>query len=303
MQKKTVFALLAILTITMPAFAIDLPKDATPAFSTASTAYSSSYQFNDMLEAYGLKMDPEGIADVPTSYAKLVDNKVVFNNNSAAYTPVQYHGILSAYGLVLIPEDVNAKLAGLSSYAKASGEDITFGKTSTAYSRAEWSTILGAYSHPIVPTTVVTAAPEPGDADGDGVTDDMDLCPGTPKGIAVGEKGCWALTNALLFDFGSANLKDESHDQLDYLKEAFDAHPDMNVTVVGHTDSTGPENYNQILSENRAKAVVKYLVNSVGIAADRLTAAGVGEVNPDFPNDTKENRAKNRRVVFHPTTM
>jgi outer membrane protein OmpA-like peptidoglycan-associated protein len=303
MQKKTLFAVLAMLVISTPVFSIELPKDATPTFEKSSTAYASSYRFNDMLAAYGLTLAPEAVSGVPTSYAKVVDDKVIFNNNSVAYTPAQYDSIFKAYGLELSPEEVTNKLGGLSSYAKVSNDKITFGNTSTAYSASELNTILSAYSLPMVEVVAVAAAPMPGDEDGDGVTDDKDLCPGTPKGIAVGERGCWALTNALLFDFDSAVVKKEAYPQLDYLKEAFDAYPDMKVQVDGHTDSTGPDNYNMILSERRAKAVMNYLVKNVGIAPNRLTAKGFGEVDPHFPNDTKENRAKNRRVVFSPITM
>ncbi len=296
MQKKTLFTLLAMvamLAISMPAQSIMLPTDATPVFSKSSTAYSSSYQFNALLEAYGLEIDPQAVSSVPASYAKVSGDKVTFNDNSIAYTPVQYHSILSAYGLLLLPEDA----AGLpSSYAKVQDDKIVLGKKSVAYNGAEWSTILGAYSLPVVEEVVVMI----GDEDGDGVPDDIDMCPGTPMGVAVSERGCWALSNALLFAFDSAVLKKENYYLLDYLKEAFDAYPDMNVEIDGYTDSTGPEGYNMDLSVRRAEAVRTYLVNNVGIAADRLTVKGYGETNPAYPNDTKENRAKNRRVEFTP---
>jgi outer membrane protein OmpA-like peptidoglycan-associated protein len=299
MNKKTLFAVLAMLAISTPVFSIELPKDATPTFEKSSTAYASSYQYNDMLAAYGLQLAPEAASTVPASYAKVADNKVSFNNNSIAYTPAQYHTILTAYGLELSPEAVSEKLGGVSSYAKVKNDKIVFGKDSIAYGGGEWATIMSAYSLPMVSAPVMAMA-MPGDEDGDGVTDDKDRCPGTPKGIAVDETGCWALTNALLFDFDSAVVRQESYSVLNYTKEAFDAYPNMKVQVDGHTDSTGPDTYNQMLSERRAKAVMNYLVNSVGIAASRLTAVGYGETDPAFPNDTKENRQKNRRVVFTP---
>jgi outer membrane protein OmpA-like peptidoglycan-associated protein len=300
MQKKTLFALLAMLAFSMPAYSLELPSDATPQFGKSSTAYSSSYQFNSLLEAYGLTMAPEAVASVPSSYAKVSDDQVVFNNNSIAYTPVDYHTIITAYGVELLPEAVSAKLGGLS-YAKIKNDTISFSNTSTAYSRDEWSTILSAYSLPPIPEAPVVMA-MPGDSDGDGVTDDKDKCPGTPYGVAVGERGCWALSNAMLFDFDSAVIKPEFNHILDYTKEAFDAYPDMNVQVDGHTDSTGAESYNQMLSEKRATAIMNYLINSVGIEASRLKAVGHGEIKPGFSNDTKENRAKNRRVEFTPLT-
>ena len=299
MQKKTLFALLAMLAISIPAYSIELPADATPQFDKSSTAYSSSYQFNSLLGAYGLTLEPEAVSGVPSSYAKVSGDEIVYNNNSIAYTPAQYHTILTAYGLELYPEAVNEKLGGLS-YAKVANDEISFSNTSTAYSRDEWTTILSAYSLPPVPEPVVMAMP--GDEDGDGVTDDLDKCPGTPMGVAVGERGCWALTNSMLFDFDSAVIKPEFYHVLDYTKEAFDAYPDMHVQVDGHTDSVGPEAYNQMLSEKRATAIMNYLINSVGVSADRLKAVGFGELKPAFPNDTKENRAKNRRVEFTPLT-
>jgi OOP family OmpA-OmpF porin len=67
--------------------------------------------------------------------------------------------------------------------------------------------------------------------------------------------------------------------------------------VVGHTDSSGAEAYNQQLSERRAAAVVKYL-ESKGISAGRLTASGAGENEPIADNATAEGRALNRRVVL-----
>lgn len=67
------------------------------------------------------------------------------------------------------------------------------------------------------------------------------------------------------------------------------------VSIVGHTDSVGSEAYNQALSERRAASAKAYLV-SRGIEADQIDARGEGELNPSHPNDTPENRAKNRRV-------
>lgn len=67
------------------------------------------------------------------------------------------------------------------------------------------------------------------------------------------------------------------------------------VSIVGHTDSVGPESYNQRLSERRAASAKAYLI-SRGIAAEQIDTRGEGELNPSHPNDTAENRQKNRRV-------
>jgi outer membrane protein OmpA-like peptidoglycan-associated protein len=308
MIKVKLFAVLAMFAICTSAFAIEIPKDAEVGLEKSPTAYSSSFKFNSLLESAGLKLDPKAVADVPSSYAKASDGKVMFNKDSIAYTPEQYHNILTAYGIKLSPEKVQSELGSVPSYAKVMDNKVVLGNTSVAYSKSEWETILSAYEKPMAPKPVVmkkkAPAPvvkaAPGDSDGDGVTDDKDDCPGTPRGIEVGERGCWALSNALLFDFDSAELKPEIFPVLDYTKEAFDAYPNMKVQVDGHTDSSGPEAYNQKLSERRAEAVMKYLVDSVGINPNRLTAVGYGESRPAYANDTEERKAKNRRVEFTP---
>lgn len=68
------------------------------------------------------------------------------------------------------------------------------------------------------------------------------------------------------------------------------------VTITGHTDSTGPAEYNQGLSERRANAVADYMANSLGVDRARMQVSGEGEANPVASNDTREGRAKNRRV-------
>ena len=69
----------------------------------------------------------------------------------------------------------------------------------------------------------------------------------------------------------------------------------MRVEVQGHTDSKGPETYNQMLSEKRAIAVKAYLVKE-GIDSGRIEVKGYGESDPIASNDTEEGRKKNRRV-------
>ena len=73
--------------------------------------------------------------------------------------------------------------------------------------------------------------------------------------------------------------------------------PEASISIEGHTDSQGPDVYNQDLSERRASAVVDYLV-SQGIDATRLSAVGYGETNPIADNETREGRAINRRIEF-----
>lgn len=150
----------------------------------------------------------------------------------------------------------------------------------------------------------------PIDSDGDGVPDGIDRCPDTAPNSEVDEFGCpvseiqRALEvegrytfDAVNFDFDSARLREEALPILQEVGRVLEAQSGVMVTVQGHTDATGPENYNQGLSERRAQAVVDYLVeNFAGLTASGFTVQGFGESQPVASNDTREGRAQNRRV-------
>ncbi|MGX5820452.1 OmpA family protein [Chitinophaga lutea] len=90
-------------------------------------------------------------------------------------------------------------------------------------------------------------------------------------------------------------LQPASATELDKLAQLMKDNPSMQVELSGHTDNVGSDADNQLLSENRAKAVVEYLVKK-GISAKRMKAAGYGESKPVDNNDTEEGRAQNRRT-------
>ena len=133
------------------------------------------------------------------------------------------------------------------------------------------------------------------DTDGDGVYDSVDLCPDTPIGATVNKKGCWALKGLLLFDFDKSAIKPEAHPLLDEVAIILETNPEIKGEIRGHTDSTGSAEYNQQLSEKRAKAVDKYLENK-GIDSSRWTIKGYGASQPIASNETEEGRQENRRV-------
>lgn len=101
----------------------------------------------------------------------------------------------------------------------------------------------------------------------------------------------------VFFDFDKATMKSESYVDLDRAADWLRANPDMRVEVAGHTDNVGARDYNRKLSQDRAEAVVQYLVGK-GIPSSRLRAAGYGMDQPIVGNDTEEGRAQNRRVEF-----
>ena len=98
------------------------------------------------------------------------------------------------------------------------------------------------------------------------------------------------------FDFDKADIKPESKAQLDEIAKLLTATPILKLRVTGHTDNKGTADHNQALSKRRADAIVAALVANYGIAADRLTSAGLGASIPVATNDTDQGRALNRRV-------
>lgn len=160
------------------------------------------------------------------------------------------------------------------------------------------------------------AAPEPSatpaaptaptaDTDGDGVADPADQCSGTPAGMAVDATGCVDIGKVVLkgvsFELGSATLRPEASETLRTVATAMKASPKVAVEIGGHTDSIGPADKNQRLSQRRAEAVRRFLAGE-GVDAARLTAKGHGEDQPVDDNQTEAGRANNRRVEFKVTS-
>jgi OOP family OmpA-OmpF porin len=141
--------------------------------------------------------------------------------------------------------------------------------------------------------------PIPVDSDGDGVTDDIDQCPDTIKGALVDAVGCAYKLRGVDFAFDSAELGGDAEAILDEVAERLtnESFQDVTITIEGHTDSRGDEAYNRDLSQRRAQAAGDYLA-AKGVAEDRITVIGRGESSPLATNDTEEGRAQNRRVTI-----
>ncbi|CAM3983956.1 hypothetical protein BOTU111921_04760 [Bordetella tumbae] len=133
---------------------------------------------------------------------------------------------------------------------------------------------------------------------------DMDAQEAT-KGITVHETAdsvVIAVASDVLFEFDSAELSGQAQDTLAEVAKKLNETPKQSVKVVGHTDARGADTYNQKLSLDRAKTVVKYLTQN-GVKASRMKAEGRGESEPVAPNeiqgaDNPDGRAQNRRVEF-----
>ncbi len=138
--------------------------------------------------------------------------------------------------------------------------------------------------------------------DGKKVSDEVGSCPHwSPKGGAekrmeeelakLGRTRIYGIN----FDTDSDVIRGESKPTLDKVVAVLKSQPAWKLTIEGHTDSTGGDAHNQELSQHRADSVKSYIVGA-GIAADRLTARGMGAGTPVGPNETPLGRAQNRRV-------
>jgi outer membrane protein OmpA-like peptidoglycan-associated protein len=104
------------------------------------------------------------------------------------------------------------------------------------------------------------------------------------------------------FDFGKYEIKPESYVIIDEIVDMMMSHPKMKLEIQGHTDNVGSVEFNQTLSENRAKAVMDAII-AKGIEQRRLRSRGFGLSMPVTTNDTDEGRARNRRTEFHILAM
>lgn len=107
--------------------------------------------------------------------------------------------------------------------------------------------------------------------------------------------GSWAFEGVVLFDFGRYDIKPQAYPLLNEVVTILKTNPQTKVEIEGHTDNVGTAEYNQKLSEERAKVVMDYLVEN-GINPERLSRKEYGFTRPVASNDTEEGRAKNRRV-------
>ena len=156
--------------------------------------------------------------------------------------------------------------------------------------------------------------PDP-DNDKDGIPDVADKCPNEPETIngvedddGCPDKGSVAVKvgkeeletlKPIFFETDHSRVRHAFYNVLGQIALTLKAHPEIGrCAVEGHTDDTGPPEWNQKLSVLRAEAVVEFLVGK-GVERSRLAAIGHGEKVPWAPNDTESGRAKNRRVIFH----
>lgn len=116
------------------------------------------------------------------------------------------------------------------------------------------------------------------------------------KLVRIEEKAVVVLNN-VFFAFDDTTLSTDSFAELNRVVELLNERGSIKIEIVGHTDNTGPEDYNMILSQRRAQSVADYISNK-GVDKIRIEVKYFGETQPISENDTREGRKKNRRVEF-----
>lgn len=118
----------------------------------------------------------------------------------------------------------------------------------------------------------------------------------TVETINNGEALRVTFDSGILFATNSSTLGDASKSALRKLAESLEKNPGTDIKIVGHTDNTGSVDYNQTLSEKRAKSVYDYMMVDQGVSSKRMEYEGKGVHEPVADNSTEEGRALNRRV-------
>ncbi|RUO72765.1 OmpA family protein [Idiomarina seosinensis] len=145
--------------------------------------------------------------------------------------------------------------------------------------------------------------PEPVDSDGDGVVDSKDNCVNTPMNYSVDANGCVKYKDETIreellveFDLNSSKVRESAMGEIEEMAMFMKDHPQLELTVHGHTDSTGEADYNQWLSERRAQSVADALVKRFGIAKNRVSYKGHGESQLKVKENSAADRQENRRI-------
>ena len=143
------------------------------------------------------------------------------------------------------------------------------------------------------------------DTDGDGANDGKEIKDGTDPlkaDVLKIEQGGRIVLEGINFATNKADILPESEEILMKAYNTLRTNPTLEVLITGHTDDVGKDAANMKLSDRRSTAVRSWLINK-GISGDRITTKGFGETQHIAPNDSPENKAKNRRIEFRVTKM
>jgi len=155
----------------------------------------------------------------------------------------------------------------------------------------------------------ITLIPDIPDSDGDGVLDDIDMCPATPLNVVVEEQGCpftgmgvgLKMEYRAFFTKGSSELSKEYQLDLDKVAKKLKEYDAATMRIEGHSSTDEVPAVDAVLQSNalsrsRALIVKNYLIMQHQINPDRLSIASYGSEQPIVPSDTGEGKSMNRRV-------
>jgi OOP family OmpA-OmpF porin len=148
------------------------------------------------------------------------------------------------------------------------------------------------------PPVMAPAAPC-ADSDGDGVCNDADKCPGTPKGAKVDADGCWIL-DSVFFDTDKTFIRDAHFAMLSEVAMVLKLNPDLVMLLSGNADQRASDAYNMDLSKRRVESVKNYLVER-GAPADQIKTEWFGERRPKASGMSEVSLQMNRRVDVTPS--
>jgi len=165
--------------------------------------------------------------------------------------------------------------------------------------------IDSADSCPATPSTAsVDSRGCPLDSDRDGVYDYLDRCADTGAQLKVDKNGCPMTLSETVsidlqvnFDSNSDVVKPAYFSEIERVAKFLSQYANTSVVIEGHTDTSGAASYNKSLSQRRADAVAKVLVEQFNVAQSRVSAMGYGEERPIADESTREGQLANRRVV------
>ena len=144
-MKNLIEALSITLIMSLPVMAIEPPVGVTIPYEGTNQVYSGTH-FNEVLQAYGLKLSVEAAKSLPPCFARVIGDNIDFRfGDSMVCSPRQYHAILVAYGLELTPDDVSSKLGMMDTYAAVKDDKVVFSDEKVFFWSSDWKIILGAY--------------------------------------------------------------------------------------------------------------------------------------------------------------
>ncbi len=257
--------------------------------------FFETFQFPEA--TISVQMSPDLLADLPTVRRKVVTLPMTMDLHGISKTmdvelaltwiSNDIVSVTSSAPLVIDIADFTL-LAGLKKLEEAANVSILPSTTVTfdlMFTRAEAEgpseSVAMASAAPAAPAT--TALEAQGDFSAE---------------ACIGRFEILSRTDNIYFRTASAELDPASRAILDTIVDIIRRCPGMTIEVSGHTDSDGATESNQVLSEARAGAVKQYFTATAGIEPARIETRGYGESRPAFPNDSAENKRRNRRIEF-----